>query len=155
MPVELPTSFFSEKTSEVVREVAADAPTILGIGLETITGMALGGGGIALGIGAFKLVRRLLQKNRKDGGETRAADPFPRRLDEARQHRELRQFTERRCPEFDAAVGRVIQDELDLSQQLGTKEDNATLTTFWERVRRRVDRLMPPSTREYITTKGH
>lgn len=156
MPVELPTSFLSETTREIVREAAADAPTILGVGLETITGIAVGGGGLAAAFGVYRIARRLLQRNRpaKGDGTRQSTDPFPRRLDEARQHRELRQYTERRCPEFDAAVGRVIQDELDLYKRTGTAEDNATLKEFWERVRGRVDALMPPSTREYLNQEG-
>jgi len=76
--------------------------------------------------------------------------PFPRRLDEAREHRDIRGHVERRCPEFDTAVGRVVQDEMELSRQLGTADDNRTLKDFWERVRKRVDTLMPPSIREYL-----
>ena len=150
MAVDLPTSFFSEKTSEVIREVAADAPTIFGIGLETASGMALGGGMLAVGMGAWKISRRIWSKDRKGQGVGNSAAPFPRRLDEARQHNQIRQYTEQRVPEFDAAVGRTVQDELNLYKHLGTTEDNAILTQFWERVRGRVDKLMPPSIREYL-----
>lgn len=144
--VTIPTNF----QSELVREIAADAPTIFGIGLETLTGMALGGGGIAAALGIYKIARRLLSRNRK-GGDPTLSDPFPRRLDEARQLREIRQYTERRSPEYDAAVGRIMDDEFQLFQRQGTPEAKVVLSEFRDRIRDRVDRLMPPSTREYIT----
>lgn len=157
MPVRIPGSVFRETTNEIVREAVADAPEILGIGLDTLTGVATGAGGLALVWGGIRLAKVLFSKSRPQtegkGGEGAARatrDPFPRRLDEARQHRELREFTERRCPEFDAAVGRVVNDEMELSRQLGSDEDKKVLKDFQERVRSRVDFLMPPSTREYI-----
>lgn len=153
--VQIPTSFISEKTHEIVREAAADAPEILGIGLETLTGMALGGGGIAAALGAYKLAKRLLSRDRtpKGKGAVRSAEPFPRHLDEARQQRDLARYVERRIPEFDTAVGRVVQDELEMYRQRGTPEDRTILNTFWDGVRSRVDKLMPPSTREYLTNE--
>lgn len=137
-------------TSELVREVAADAPTFLGIGVETLTAAALGGGGVAVAFGAWKIFRRILSRDRKPQGAESTADPFPRRLDEARQQREIRQYSERRCPEFDAAVGRVFDDEFKLYEQQAPAAESSVLKAFYERIRGRVDRLMPPSTREYI-----
>ena len=140
-----------ETTHEIVREAAADAPSIFGIGVETLAATAAGAGTLGLVLGGLKLVRVLFTKNRPEKREATEPDaPFPRRLDEARQHRDIRGFVERRCPEFDTAVGRVVQDEMELSRQLGTKQDNETLKDFWERVRTRVDKLMPPSVREYL-----
>lgn len=157
MPVRIPGSVFRETTNEIVREAVADAPEILGIGLDTLTGAATGAGGLALVWGGIRLAKVLFSKSRTQtegkggvGAERAARDPFPRRLDEARQHRELREFTERRCPEFDAAVGRIVNDEMELSRQLGSDEEKKVLKEFQERVRSRVDFLMPPSTREYI-----
>lgn len=150
----MPTSFISETIREVGAEAIADAPSIFGIGIDTALGVATGGGAVAAGFGAWKLLKVLLRKDRE---ATQAAegktldDPFPRRLDEARQHRELRQYNERRCPEFDTAVGRIVEDELAIYQQLGDDTDRSVLHGFWERVRNRVDKLMPPSTREYIS----
>jgi hypothetical protein len=119
-----------------------------------LTGAATGAGGLAAVFGAYKLAKVLLTKNRKEVSKpdksTVSDDPFQRRMDEARQHRELREYTERRSPEYDAAVGRVISDELELSKQLGTKDEQTVIKDFMERVRCRVDKLCPPSTREYI-----
>jgi hypothetical protein len=157
MPVRIPGSVFRETTNEIMREAAADAPEILGIGLDTLAGAATGAGGLALVWGGVRLAKVLFSKNQatetgkgETGARVAARDPFPRRLDEARQHRELREYTERRCPEFDAAVGRVVNDEMELSRQLGSEDEQRVLKEFQERVRSRVDVLMPPSTREYI-----
>ena len=150
MQVELPTSLFRETTAEVVREVAADAPSIFGIGLDTALGVAAGGGGVAAAVGAFKLLKVILSKDRKpEGGGAQPNEPFPRRLDEARQLREIRQYTERRVPEYDAAVGRIVEAALALARKTQPVAQRAVLEEFWLRIRDRVDRLMPPSTREY------
>ena len=155
--VKIPTSFVSETIREIGAEAVADAPTIFGIGLDTALGVVSGGGAVAAGIGAWKLAKVLFRKDRETTSEpevkTQLDDPFPRRLDEALQHRKLRQFNERRCPEFDAAVGRIVADELATYKQLGDDTDRTVLAGFWGRVRNRVDTLMPPSTREYITTE--
>jgi len=152
----IPTSLVSETTKEIIREVGADAPEIFGLGLDTITNVALGGGAVATAIGAIKLARRLFQRNRKRKGDsaTECTDPFPRRLVEARQHRESREFSERRVPEYDAAVGRIFDDEYNLYHERGSDEDRAVLKVFRDGMRDRVDNLMPPSTREYIEKKG-
>lgn len=110
-------------------------------------------GSLLIAAGGYALRRRTNPgRPPPESKEERAVGPapFPRRLDEARQLRDIRGYVERRCPEFDTAVGRVVQDELELSRQLGTTEDNQTLKDFWERVRKRVDHLMPPSVREYL-----
>ena len=143
----LPTSF----RSEVIREVAADAPQILGIGIETATGIALGGGGVAAAVGGYKLLKTLLRKDRDPtaaGGPS--IDPFPRSLDEAVQHQQIRRHTERRSPEYDAAVGRVVETELQTRLGAASEEERKTLRAFWDGCRDRVDRLMPPSVREYL-----
>lgn len=149
----LPSGTFRETTTNVIREAAADAPSILGIGLETLTGVALGGGGLGLAIGGYKLAKVLLSKNRKGGSTVTKvqASPFPRKLDEARQQRELAYRVEGRVPEYDAAVGRIVDDELALRIKTGSEEEVKVLNSFWLGVRGRVDRLMPPSVREYIS----
>lgn len=155
--VRIPSSAFTEKTTEIVREVVADAPAIFGIGLDTLAGAATGAGGLAAVMGAVKLAGVVMRKNRKeepvvDTTTKRPAgnDPFPRQLEQARQQRELRQYTERRCPEYDAAVGRILQDEITVQRQTATADEIKTLEQFWLRIRDRVDRMMPPSTREYL-----
>lgn len=155
MVVEIPTSF----TSEVIREVAGAAteaaPTVMGLGLDTITGVALGGTGVGAAVGAYKLIRGVLNMRRKvKGGESpQLEDPFPHRLDEAREHRLLRQRIERRAPEYDAAVGRIFDDHLQLYRERGTEEDRKVLNEFNQGIRDHVAKLCPPSTREYVTTE--
>ena len=146
MAVEIPTSFISE----VVREVAADAPTFLGIGVDTALGVAMGGGGIAAAFGAYKLLKTILRKDRK-GKKSSPDMPFPRRLEDARQLREVREHVERRCPEYDAAVGRIVQDEVDVYNRGGTVEEKTLLKKFMDGVGDRADALMPPSIKEYIS----
>ena len=153
MAVEIPTNLISE----TIREVAADAPSFLGIGLETAVGAATGAGGVGLAFGAYKLLKTVFRKDRKqkhkvEGGEGRCEPqaPFPRRLDEARQLRQLRSHVEGRSPEYDATVGRFLDDEmLDLAKH-GDDTDRRVLQELRERLMARVDATMPPSIKEYI-----
>jgi hypothetical protein len=153
--VRIPAGVLREKTTELIREAAATAApessSILGIGLETALSAAAGGGAVALGIGGVRLVSYLLSKKKKDEGSTAIArsDPFPRRLDEARQLREMAFISERRVPEYDAAVGRIVSEELTVRLANADQKEREILNDFWGGCRDRVDRLMPPSTIEY------
>jgi len=150
--VRIPSGVFRERTTETIREVAGKAPEIFGLGLETIIGAATGGGAVGLGIGGIKLISMLMKhrKERKEGSPGRErADPFPRRLDEARQLRDMAHIVERRVPEYDAAVGRIVQEELQLRLHRADKAEKEILNEFWVGCRDRVDHLMPPSTKEY------
>lgn len=144
--VSLPTSFESV-VREVGAEAMADAPTILGIGVDTAVGMATGAGGLALVIGGYRLLKTLARKDRRGTTRQPASDPFPHDLDHARQLREIREYTERRVPEYDAAVGRIVEDEYEITTRGGG--NLAGLKEFLDRVRERARKLMPPSTRQY------
>lgn len=154
--VRIPAGVLREKTTELVREaVSAAAPessSIFGIGLETLAGAAAGGGALALGLGGVRLAAYLWnRKKKKAEGSTAAVQegPFPRRLDEARQLREMAFVTERRVPEYDAAVGRIASEELTVRLANADQKEREILNDFWGGIRDRVDRLMPPSTVEY------
>jgi hypothetical protein len=152
--VRIPAGVLREKTTELIREAAATAApessSILGIGFETALSAAAGGGAVALGIGGVRLASRLLSKKKKEEGSTTIVqEPFPRRLDEARQLREMAFVSERRVPEYDAAVGRIVNEELTVRLANAEPKERELLNDFWTGVRDRVDRLMPPSTIEY------
>ena len=152
--VRIPAGVLREKTTELIREaastVAPESSSILGIGLDTALSAAAGGGAVALGIGGVRLASYLLSKKKKDEGSTATVqEPFPRRLDEARNLREMAQFHERRVPEYDAAVGRIVSEELTVRLANADPKEREILNDFWGGCRDRVDRLMPPSTIEY------
>lgn len=140
MPVELPPTLF-ETTKEVVRETAAfGVPELLPYALA-----ASGGGGLVLG--SMVLAKWLIGK-RKEVVQRDA--PFPRSLDEARQLREQAYNVEGRCPEFDCAVGRIAEEEVSVWFEKAQPQDKEVLGRFWLGVRNRVDRMMPPSIKEYL-----
>lgn len=150
--VRIPAGVLREKTTELIREAVATAPessSIFGIGLETALSAAAGGGAVALGIGGVRLISHLLSKKKDEGSTATVQEPFPRRLDEARHLREMAQFHERRVPEYDAAVGRIVSEELTVRLANADSKEREILTDFWGGCRDRVDRLMPPSTIEY------
>ena len=153
--VRIPAGVLREKTTELIREAAATAApessSILGIGLDTALSAAAGGGAVALGIGGVRLASYLFSRKKKEEGSTTTVrnDPFPRRLDEARQLREMAFVSERRVPEYDAAVGRIVNEELTVRLANAEPKERELLNDFWTGVRDRVDRLMPPSTIEY------
>lgn len=149
--VTMPTNSFTETTSEIVREVAADVPQIFGIGLETAIAAATGAGGLGLIFGGLKLAKVLFRKDRKT--EVTAGDssaPFPRYLDEARELRELRNATEGRIPEFDTLVGRVVQDEIESQRATADEQTKTILAKLWLDVRNRVDSIAPISIKQYL-----
>lgn len=153
--VRIPAGVLREKTTELIREAvstaAPEASSIFGIGLETLAGAATGGGALALGLGGIRLAAYLWNRKKKAEGSTAVAqeEPFPRRLDEARHLREMAYVTERRVPEYDAAVGRIVSEELTVRLANADQKERGILNDFWGGVRDRVDRLMPPSTVEY------
>lgn len=156
--VRIPAGVLREKTTELIREAvstgAPESSSVFGIGLETLAASAAGGGALALGLGGIRLAAHLWnRKNKKAEGSTAIApeEPFPRRLDEARHLREMAYITERRVPEYDAAVGRIASEELTVRLANADQKEREVLTDFWGGIRDRVDRLMPPSTVEYRT----
>jgi len=156
--VRIPAGVLREKTTELIREAvstaAPESSSIFGIGLETLAAAATGGGALALGLGGVRLAAYLWNRNKQkaEGSTARVAEePFPRRLDEARQLREMAYVTERRVPEYDAAVGRIASEELTVRLANADQKEREILNDFWGGIRDRVDRLMPPSTVEYRT----
>jgi hypothetical protein len=123
--VTMPTNAFTERTSEVIREVAADVPTIFGIGLETAIAAATGAGGLGLIFGGLKLAKVLFTKNRK-GGQSNAVDTnfplaLPRDNSEIEQIISLRQ-QEQREPLHDAFFGILFEDEYRSNPNQSVKE---------------------------------
>lgn len=153
--VRIPAGVLREKTTELIREAVSNAApessSIFGIGLETVAAAAAGGGALALGMGGVRLAAYLWNRKKKAEGSTAAVqeEPFPRRLDEARQLREMAHVVERRVPEYDAAVGRIASEELTVRLARADEKEREILNDFWTGIRDRVDRLMPPSTFEY------
>ena len=148
--VTMPTRSFTETTSEIVREISADAPQIFGIGIETAIAAATGAGGVGLVLGGLKLARVLFGRDRKqEVTSTTSSAPFPRYLDEARELRELRNQTEGRIPEFDALVGRVVEDEIKTREKTADEQTKTILGQLWLAVRNRVDQIAPISVNQY------
>ena len=148
--VTMPTSFISETTSEIVREVVADAPTIFGIGLETAIAATTGAGGVGLVLGGIKLAKVLFTRNRK-GGQSHEVDTnfplaLPRDDSEIEQILSLRQ-QEQREPIHDAFFGILFEDEYRTNPDQPIRQ-------AWTNALDRFNRTAPLSTRTEISTSS-
>lgn len=137
MAVEIPVSAF-----ETVREIASDPAWYSYL----FTGLGIGGPvGLAIAAGAY-LLKKTITKSPAEGASIVLDAPFPRRLDEARALRQQSTAIEGRLPEYDAAVGRMIEQELNVYRSAKVPpEELQAVEEFWRRVRDRADKLMPPS----------
>jgi len=138
---------------ETTREIVSTGLQLKDLIVPMIVAATGGGGVVGSVMFGAKVLKRVLAKKAKKGEEVSvpADAPFPRKLDEARQQRELALASESRVPEFDAAVGRILDEQAQLYLKRGDDDQERTvIERFLREVQDRAHKLCPPSVKEYM-----